>query len=147
MNKSLIFALLALCVAASASASSTAASSASDSVGSLSNSLGTSSESSTGQAEVRTGAYVLVQLQPVPELPGQQRLALRPVDAEASAPELQLNLPATVVAAQGLQTGQTLHLQTRAYGLALAQMDGQGQALEPFFLALNDPRELANRKL
>ena len=129
-----------------AQASSTAASSASDSVGSLSTSVGKSSESSTG-TEVATGPYVLVRVQALPEVPGQQRLVLRRLDADEQAATVALNLPESVVMAQVLQAGATLHVQNRAYGLALARSDAAGQALEPFFLALQDPRELANRKL
>ncbi|MBB5204062.1 hypothetical protein HNQ51_001355 [Inhella inkyongensis] len=139
--------LLALMLSLGAvQASSTAASSASDSVGSLSNSVSKSSDSSTG-TEVATGPYVLVRLQPLPEAPGQQRLVLRRLDADEATPTVALDLPESVVAAQALQAGQTLHVQNRAYGLALARWNAAGPAPEPFFLALQDPRELANRKL
>lgn len=126
-------------------ADSTSASSASSaSVGSLSTSLETSSNSSTGKKQVAAGAYNLVEMVAVADKPDLLRLRMRGQGPDQTA-EFTLWMPRQTAERAQLVTGQTVHAQTRSYGIAFAATD----KASPFFLVLDDAvyREVDSRPL
>lgn len=142
----LVLAALALAIspAFADTITSSVSSAASQSIGSVSDSISGSSDSSSGKGEARVaaGPYRIVALTPGGE---RTRLALTPLDAQGEAQGFALHLPAELVQRQQLQAGQSLHIQARAYGWAVARE----AAATPFFLVLEDSarRELDSVKL
>ena len=144
--------LLSASFAAQADSFTSSASSAgSASVASLSDSISDSSDSSSGdddkkskKSKAQAGAYTVTQLARLDD--GRVALRLAGVAGLAGAAQhgsgevapaaitLTLRLPAAVAVEQDLQTGQTLHLLARPYGLAVARASDA----TPFFLAVDD---------
>jgi hypothetical protein len=148
--------LLSASFAAQADSFTSSASSAgSASVASLSDSISDSSDSSSGdddnkkskKSKAQAGAYTVTQLARLDD--GRVALRLAGVtgvvglagaaqhgsgEVAPAAITLTLRLPAAVAVEQDLQTGQTLHLLARPYGLAVARASDA----TPFFLAVDD---------
>jgi hypothetical protein len=122
--------LTATPVLADSTSSASVASGAS--VGSSSTSLETSSNSSTGKNQVAQGAYTLVDMVAVADKPDLLRLRLQG-KAPTQTQEFFLLVPRQVVQQAQLVTGQTVHAEQRAYGLAFSTPD-----TSPFFLVLDD---------
>lgn len=123
-----------------AHATSTATSAVSDSiaasVGSISDSIRGISRSSGRAVGVAEGDYRVVEVAAADE-PGQVRLVLAPVDAQAAQqPDAQftLLLPQKAFEASGLATEGTVQVKHRPYGLEFAN----AQTRQAFFLAMTD---------
>ena len=136
--------LAALCAACAAfvtapawadSMSAASASSAgSASLGSISGSIQNSSNSSSKTTNVATGDYRLIELAAAPDRPGLVRMTLRAVAPVTGDAEFQLLVPQDTVAQAGLDAGQVVRAQQRAYGLEFAL----AATPQPFFLVLHD---------
>lgn len=127
-------AALALVLAGAAHAdsfTSSASSASSESIGSVSTSFGKSSDSSSGEKKVADGNYRVIQTAAAPERPGQLQLTLRAV---AGADEFVLFVPQQTAARNGIDTGATISVKQRPYGVEFGRAD-TGRA---FFLALAD---------
>lgn len=130
------------CLAAS-STSSAVSDSVGASVGSVSGSLQRSSDSSR-TTTVADGDYRVVEVAAVADRPGQLRLTLQAVAADAAADAgFFLVLPAEVVERSRLGTGAVVSARQRPYGVEFAQ----GPQRQAFFLVLADDwyRELQTR--
>jgi len=123
-----------LCAALQAHAgslASSASSAGSTASGSASDSLNASSHSSTRDDKTADGDYRITTIAQAPDRPGIARLELQ---GEDPARRLTLDLPRSVVEAQGLHGGDRVHAQRREYGVAFARAhDG-----EAFYLVLAD---------
>jgi hypothetical protein len=132
------------------SAASSASSAGSASLGSLSDSIQGSSRSSSGKNQVAEGDYRVIEVATAPDKAEHRLIRLQatttPAAADASA-ELTVQVPAAALGAKGLQSGDTVRIRHRFYGLEFARAAQAGAAPEPFFLALDDAwhRQLASR--
>lgn len=123
--------LLAALQAHAGSFASSASSAGSAASNSMSDSLHASSNSSTRDDKTADADYRITEIAQAPDRAGVARLRL-----EADGPEqrLTLDLPQSVVDAQGLRQGDLVRAQQRVYGVQFARArDG-----EPFYLVLAD---------
>jgi hypothetical protein len=127
------------------SASSASSQSISASVGSISNSITGSSNASSGNDNQQQADrdYRITEVAALDERPGELRLKLEPLDAQAGG--FYLHLPRTTAERHGVAAGEVIAARARPYGLAFTR----GPAREPFFLAVTDDwlRELQTRAL
>ena len=112
---------------------SSAAGGSSASVGSSASS-DASSSSSGGRQTAALGPYRIVAVADVTDRPGQVRLQLLALAADASEPGHVLVLPQAIAARYQLTAGQTITARARAYGTEFVH-DASRQA---FFLVLTD---------
>lgn len=119
---------------------SMASSAGSASSGSVSGSLHSSSGSSKDDEKTVNGDYRIVDVAEIADKEGQVRVTMV---ADASQQRIALDLPAAVLAKQGLGRGDMIHAQPRAYGFEFAR----GDTHEPIYLVLSDnwQSELAPR--
>ncbi len=122
-----------------------ASSASSESVGSSSTSIEKSSDSSSAKDKVAQGQYQVLAIAAVQDQPDMLRVHLHGVAAAASD-EFVLVLPREAVARGQLAEGQVIEAQHRAFGVAFAALDTEGNA-NPFFLVLDDVwhREIESR--
>lgn len=110
---------------------SSAVSAGSASSGSVSDSLHGSSKSSARDDKVADADYRITDVAQAPGRAGTARLTLQADDPQQS---LVLDLPQTIVDAQGLGRGDVVHAQRRVYGLEFTR----GAERETFYLVLAD---------
>ena len=103
---------------------------------SASGSSASSEASSDSSRRQRTaaGPYRITAVVALADRPGEVRLQLQALAADAPEPEHVLVLPQAVVARHGLAAGQTLTARPQAYGTAFAL----GDAAQAAFLVLDD---------
>ncbi len=118
--------------AGSLGASSAAGGSSASSASSASSE--TSSDSSSRRQKAAAGPYRITEMAALAERPGQVRLQLQALAADAPEPVHVLVLPEAVVARHGLAAGQTVTARPQAYGTEFVH-DASQQA---FFLVLAD---------
>lgn len=142
----LLLAAAAMSVQAGSLAASSAAGGSSASVGSSASSEASSdasSASSGGKQRAAAGPYRITDVAELAGQPGQVRLQLQALAADAPEPAHVLVLPQAIVAQHRLAAGQTITARPQAYGTEFVH-DGSRQA---FFLVLADgfQRELDPR--
>jgi hypothetical protein len=127
-------------VQAGSLAASSAAGGSSASVGSSASSEA-SSQSSSSRQTAALGPYRITDVAAVDGQPGQVRLQLQALAADAPSPTHVLVLPQAIAAQHRLAAGQTITARAQAYGTEFVH-DGSRQA---FYLVLTDAfqRELA----
>ena len=130
---SLVLAALAQPAAAGSLGASSAAGGSSASAGSSASSEA-SSDSSSRRQTAAVGPYRIIHIAALAERPGQVRLQLQALAADAAEPVHVLVLPQTVVAQHGLAAGQTITARPQAYGTEFVH-DSSHQA---FYLVLDD---------
>ena len=136
----LLLGTAALAVQAGSLAASSAAGGSSASAGSSASS-DASSNSSGGKQRAAAGPYRIIDVAEVAGQPGQVRLQLQALAADAPEPAHVLVLPQAIAAQHRLAAGQTVTARLQAYGTEFVH-DGSRQA---FYLVLTDgfQRELA----
>jgi hypothetical protein len=134
-----------VCAPALADSSTSSASSAgSASSGSVSDSIGASSDSSGDDKRVAAGQYRVIDVAAAPGKLDTTRMTLRAVTPGATR-EFHLDVPNRALAKRGVNAGELVQVNERAYGYEFAHADNQ----QSFFLALQDDwyRELGSRKV
>lgn len=134
-------AALLACPAWADSFASSASSATSAASGSVSDSLTASSDSSSSDKQVADGDYRIID---VAHTPGRQQHVRVTMQSEGEAMQrVVLDLPAQVLAQQGLGQGDWVRTQKRVYGFEFARRDTQ----QAFYLVLADDwhDELASR--
>ena len=121
---------LAESLAGSSASSASAGSSAS--IGSVSDSFKGSSGSSNQRTAVAEGDYRVAAVAAVADHPGQMRLTLQPLAADAQV--VLLDLPQQALDRNSVGVGQVVAVQARPYGLEFAR----GDTRQAFFLVLDD---------
>lgn len=139
-----LLAIAGLALAASGQAGSLGASSAAG--GSSASGSSASSEASSDSSRrqrAAAGPYRITEVAALTDRPGQVRLQLQALAADAPEPDHVLVLPQAVVVQNGLAAGQVVTARPEAYGTAFAL----GVAAPAFFLVLDDAwqQELASR--
>jgi hypothetical protein len=133
-----LFTALASTAWAAGSASSASLEGGSASVGSVSTSLETSSNassnSSSGGDRKAEGAYRVERVAAAADRPGHVRVFLAPLQTHTDGAPIALVLPKETARTAALQSGDTVLVAGRPYGLAFLRADQPA----PFFLALND---------
>lgn len=94
----------------------------------------TSSDSSSRRQKAAAGPYRITEMAALAERPGQVRLQLQALAADAPEPVHVLVLPEAVAARHGLATGQTVTARPQAYGTEFVHDTSQ----QAFFLVLAD---------
>lgn len=140
----LLLGAAALAVQAGSLAASSAAGGSSASVGSSASSeasSGASSGSSGGKQRAATGPYRITDVAALADQPGQVRLQLQALAADAPEPAHVLVLPQAIVVQHRLAAGQTITARPQAYGTEFVH----GDSHQAFFLVLTDgfQRELS----
>ncbi len=129
----MVLATLAVAATAGSLGASSAAGGSSASAGSSASSEA-SSDSSSRRQTAAAGPYRITDMVALAERPGQVRLQLQALAADAREPLHVLVLPQAIVAQHGLAAGQTVTARPQAYGTEFVH-DGSQQA---FFLVLDD---------
>ena len=140
----LLLGAAALTVQAGSLAASSAAGGSSASVGSSASSetsSDASSGSSGGKQRAAAGPYRITEVAALADQPGQVRLQLQALAADAPEPAHVLVLPQAVAVQHRLAAGQTITARPQAYGTEFVH----GDSRQAFFLVLTDgfQRELA----
>lgn len=129
----LLLASTALSAQAGSLAASSAAGGSSASAGSSASSEA-SSHSSSGHQKAATGPYRITDVAEVADQPGQVRLQLQALAADAPAATHVLVLPQAIAARHRLAAGQTVTARPQAYGTEFVH----DASREAFFLVLTD---------